>query len=444
MSHHFKYFIHSIQGVLKGKTTQNILWLFTEKATRFGFGLIVSVWVARYMGPEQFGQWNYIIAIVTLLGIIPYWGLGNIVIKELTTNPDNQTKTLESAFFIKFSLGLIVSGIIWTYSYYSNDDNTIVRMIAITSLIYIFQAFDVIDFYFQSKVESKHSVVARTVAYFVSGALKIALIYLQLDFFWFAITFLIEYIIIAIILVYVYHKSRIPKFYYRLNKTIVWSQIVSGFPLILASFAHWIYVKLDQLMIKEMLDYESLGYYSASIRITEALYAIPVVIIGSIFPKMVSLYTKEHYSYRLFIIKTLRYLLIALVLISSILSLSSSNFIPLLFGSVYNPTIDLFKIHLWVLIPVCLGNLSARMYIIEGLNIYQLYSTFSAMLVNIVFNFLLIPQFGTKGAAIATFITYVFVGFLFNGFFPKTRKIFSVQLESLNFLAMFRQKTIHQ
>lgn len=41
---------------------RNIAWHSSEKVLRMLIGFLVGLWLARYLGPEQFGRFNYIMA----------------------------------------------------------------------------------------------------------------------------------------------------------------------------------------------------------------------------------------------------------------------------------------------------------------------------------------------------------------------------------------------
>ncbi len=64
----------SLQAVL-----MNTWWLIADKILRMGVGLFVGVWIARYLGPEQFGLWNYAIAFAALFSALATLGLDSIV-----------------------------------------------------------------------------------------------------------------------------------------------------------------------------------------------------------------------------------------------------------------------------------------------------------------------------------------------------------------------------
>ena len=65
------------------KYLKNTSWLFGEKILRIVVGLFVGIWVARYLGPEQFGLFSYAQSFVGLFTAIATLGLDGIVVREL-------------------------------------------------------------------------------------------------------------------------------------------------------------------------------------------------------------------------------------------------------------------------------------------------------------------------------------------------------------------------
>src|SRR5919202_6577395 len=86
----------------------NTGWLFTEKIAQMILGLLVGLWIARYLGPERFGRFNYAIANVGLFIPIAKLGLDNIVIRNLARNPSEKDKTLGTALFLKLIASSLV------------------------------------------------------------------------------------------------------------------------------------------------------------------------------------------------------------------------------------------------------------------------------------------------------------------------------------------------
>ena len=108
----------------------NTSYMFAEQILRIFTGLFVGVYVARYLGPEQFGIYSYATAFVALFGAIARLGLDSIMVRELINYPQERNVYLGTGFWLKLvgsftTLGLLAIAV----QFFSND--------AITNL-YIF------------------------------------------------------------------------------------------------------------------------------------------------------------------------------------------------------------------------------------------------------------------------------------------------------------------
>ncbi|MGA7953907.1 MAG: oligosaccharide flippase family protein, partial [Gloeobacterales cyanobacterium] len=90
------------------KALTNVSWLFGDRILRMGVGLFVGVWVARYLGPEKFGLFNYASAFVALFSTFATLGLDSIVVRDLIQDPSGKNETLGTAFILKLIGGILV------------------------------------------------------------------------------------------------------------------------------------------------------------------------------------------------------------------------------------------------------------------------------------------------------------------------------------------------
>ncbi|MFM6021572.1 MAG: oligosaccharide flippase family protein, partial [Dolichospermum sp.] len=123
----------------------NTGWLFADRILRMGVGLFVGVWVARYLGVQQFGVFNYATAFVALFSTLSTLGLDAIVVRSIVREPEKRSQILGTAFWLKLfggiaALVLAVSSIIVV----RHDDQLTISLVAILSSVGIFQAFDTI------------------------------------------------------------------------------------------------------------------------------------------------------------------------------------------------------------------------------------------------------------------------------------------------------------
>jgi len=89
------------------KLLQNFSWLIFERVLRIIGGLLIGIWVARYLGPEDFGLLSYAIVIVAFFTVLVDLGLSQIVVRELNNQPHQANSILGSAFALKFCGGLL-------------------------------------------------------------------------------------------------------------------------------------------------------------------------------------------------------------------------------------------------------------------------------------------------------------------------------------------------
>ena len=190
------------QGFMK--YFRNISWLFAEKILRMIVGLFISIWIARYLGPEQFGLLNYAQSFVGLFAVVATLGLDGIVVRELVKNEDIRDTLLGTTFYLKL-VGAIFVFIILSIAinFTSNDSYTNTLVFIIASAV-IFQSFNVIDAYFQSKVLSKYVVFANFISFFVTSIISILLVLNEAPLEYFAYVILFDSFILACGFIYFY------------------------------------------------------------------------------------------------------------------------------------------------------------------------------------------------------------------------------------------------
>ena len=424
------------------KYFKNTSWLFGEKILRMVVGLFVGVWVARYLGPEQFGLFSYAQSFVGLFTAFATLGLDGIVVRELVHDESRRDELIGTAFWLKLmgAIGVLLILAI-AVNFTSNDSytNTLVFIIASAT---IFQSFNVVDMYFQAKVMGKYIVYANVFSLLLSSIVKIALILNEASLEAFAWTIVFDSVVLAMGYVYFYIRARhsvldtesIPQ--WKFHKSTAVSLLKDSWPLILSGMVIAIYMKIDQIMIMEMMDAEAVGQYAAAVRISEAWYFIPMVIASSLFPAIIN--TKKHsealYYARLQKLYDLMvWMAIAIALPMTFLS---DWVINLLYGEQYNQASSVLMIHIWSGVFVALGVVAGKWILAENLQRYTNYFLTIGLLVNLILNYFLIQSHGILGAAIATLIAQIVASYIATLLFKPTRVRFYMLSKALTFSSL--------
>jgi PST family polysaccharide transporter len=414
----------------------NTGWLFADRILRMGVGLFVGVWVARYLGVEQFGVFNYATAFVALFSTLSTLGLDAIVVRSIVREPEKRLQILGTTFWLKLiggiaALVLAVSSIILL----RHDDQLTISLVAILASVGIFQTFDTIDIWFQSQVQSKYTVIAKNTAFVITALIKVILISIHAPLIAFAWTALGEVGLGAIGLIISYRVRGYSPWLWPWSSPLAKTLLKESWPLILSGLTVMIYMRIDQIMLGQMVGDKAVGLYSAATRISEVWYFIPVAIASSVSP---AIYAAKEVSEALYyqrIKQLIRMLVLISLVISVPMSLMSGKLITILFGNGYAEAGKILAIHIWASLFVFMGVATSPWFIAEGLTEFSFHRTLIGAVVNVVLNFLLIPSYGGIGAAIATVIAYAIAAFLANGLNSKTHRIFIIQLKSLILLA---------
>jgi PST family polysaccharide transporter len=420
------------------KIIRNIGWLFADRVLRMGVGLIVTAWVARYLGPQQFGLFNYATAFVSLFGVLATLGLDQIVVRDMVREPSCKDETLGTAFVLKLSGGiltiLVTTGTIFLLR---PDDQVTHWLVGITAAGTIFDAFNTIDFWFQLQVKSKYTVIAKNTAFILITLIRIALLQIQAPLIAFAWALLAENALGAVGLAIAYKVQGQSLLAWRSSLLRAKTLLKESWPLLLSGLAIMVYLRIDQIMLGQLADDKAVGIYSAATKISELWYYIPIAIVTSVTPSIVEAKKVSEELYYNKLQKLFNLMAVLAYMIAIPMTFLSKYIVVMIFGQNYVASGGVLAIHIWAALFVFFGWSKGIWIVAEGLTMFSLVATTSGAVMNILLNFLLLPIYRETGAAIATVISYAFVDYFLCMIYPPTQRIGWVMTKALtlNFLA---------
>lgn len=409
----------------------NIAWLFSDKLLRMSVGLFVGVWVARYLGPEDFGLFSFASAFVSVFGALSTLGLQGIVVRDLVSDPKGGTETLGSSFVLQ-TIGGITAFIllIGLIPILRPHDQSTLGMVAIIGLTLLFKGSESIKYWFESQVQSKYAVWAENLVLVVVVAVKIGLILGGASLLAFAWTSFLEGLFTVLFIFVAYEwvggRTKVWRFSIARAKAL----LEHSWPLILSGFAVMVYMRIDQIMLGQMVNDKAVGIYSAAVRISEAWYFIPVAIVGSVFPALLDAKKISEALYLDKFQKLYDTLVIIALVVAIPMTFLAHQIVGVLFGSEYSEAGTILSIHIWTAVFVFLGFASGRWLLAENRQVLVFQRAFLGMVVNIVLNWIWIPQYGGVGAAMATLLSQAVAAFLFDIIHKETRLMFRMKLKA--------------
>lgn len=413
--------------------------MLSEKAFRIVDAFFIGIWIARYLGPEEFGILSYAESFIYLFTAIATLGLDQIVVKELVKSRSKLDEILGTTFVLRIIGFVIMFSLILISLTFLDNTKATRELILIISFSVALQSFKGIDFYFQSKVLSKYVTIANSVAVGIVALVKIVLILSDAPLVYFGYAIVLEWLLIAIgyMIAYSFVNLSILKWTFQID--VARELLSKSWPLIIGSIAAALYMKIDQVMIKEILDERAVGIYSVAVRLTSIWIFVTVAITQSVFPALVRAYQDDVEVFYQRLQKLYDVLIKIAFVVCIIYFIFAPYFVPILFGDVYSESTGVLVIYIWSIIFVFLSNASWSFYLNEGLERFSSVRLIIGAVLNIFINVYFIEWYGLKGAAYATLISYAVSGYLVNALFSKTKINFKMQSKA--FLHIFKPNT---
>ena len=422
---------------------KNTSWMFFGRVFMLGISFFVGIYIARYLGPANYGLLSYVTSFVGLFGFLASFGIDSIVSREIIHDHNKKDEIIGTGFYIKIIGSTVAIISVFIVSFLTTKDIFTLGLIWLFSLNFIPQVFNIVETYFQSQVLSKKVVAAQVISNIISASLKILCITFEKGIFWLVLIYITETSVYALALLFSFRKSGNHIRKWKFNRNIAKSLLKDSWPLMLSSIAITIYMKIDQVMIKNMLGNEEAGIYAVAVKLSEVWYFIPGIICTSLFPSIVNAMktSKQLFENRLKKLYSLMFWISFLA--ASFTTVFSYVIIKILFGNPYLGAITTLQIYVWAGIGISLGLALGQYLLVNNLTKIFFYNTTFGALANIILNLILIPKMGIAGAAISTVFSYT-VATLGIFIFKETRPHLTLIIKSINPYSLFNTKQNEQ
>ncbi|NBV41745.1 flippase [bacterium] len=414
---------------------QNSGILFVDKAIRLGAGLLVGLWVARYMGPENYGLFGYGLSLVGVISTFSLLGLDGIMVRWLVRYPRKSGQILGTGIVLRG----VASGILflllmgWAFTGEAHLNKDAIFFLGLSLLI---QPLYLLRYYFDAKLMAKSIVRIELTSFLLCTFIKIIIVYceggLALFFAVYTLEVLISVLGISKLFSNVEGLARC-----RFSMKIARLLIRHGVPVVLLGSAVIIYMRIDQVMLLRLSTLSQAGFYAAATRLSEIWAFVPAALAASASPAIIR---AGHQNRRLYLERLQRlasFLTLLSYLVVAFVGLSAKWVVPVLFGDNYAPAATMLMIHIFGQIGIFQAYVTWIYYTNEKLSRIVAVNLWLVAFFNVGFNMVAIPLWGGVGAAIATALSYSVCIPFCAGLFKRSRPMFWVALNAFWLKGLF-------
>ncbi len=388
------------------KYFQGIGWMFFTKIAGMVISFLTTAYIARNLGPTNYGELSYAISFVSIFSFISVLGIDQVLYRDIVKFPENKNQYLGSALILRLSASLVAILLCISFAFLISPKDVSLLLIFLLSITFIFNSFQIISYEFQADVKSKHISIFAILVTLILNVLKIIVIANNKGVLYLAGVLVLESIFYMFGFLYfrtkIYGTIRTWEF----NKTITKNMVKDSWPFMFTSAFALIYSRIDQVIIKNMIGASSVGLYDAAVRLSEVWYFIPTIISSTLFPAIMN---AKKVSTQIFH-ERLKRLALLLLVVSIIIALPTTLFsyfiVTTVFGVAFAGSTTILQVYIWSNLFTSLTSVINYYLIAENLKKTLFFSAFAGMIANILLNIYLIPIYGILGAAYATLISY--------------------------------------
>ncbi len=395
-----------LRKIKKNRVIRNAGWIIGGKLANKVLAFVVGIFAARYLGPSNYGLINYASAYATFFASLCTLGINNVIVKNFVDHPAQEGETIGTTLLLRVLSSLLSAlAMIGIVSVVDMGERLTIVVTALYSIGLVFQVFDTLNYWFQTRLQSKYSALAELASYAAMSVYKIVLLALGKSVEWFALASALDYIVLAVVLLIAYFKSGGAKFSCSMKKAKELLKSSSSF--IIAGLMISIYASTDKLMLKQMLGADAVGHYSLASSISVSWVFVLAAIIDSLYPEIVQSFQTDRLRYERKNRQLYAIVFYVALAVSALFCLAAKPFITILYGETYLPAVGPLRIIVWYTAFSYLGVARNAWMVCENRQKYLKYLYFSAAVLNVLLNLLLIPPWGASGAAAASLITQI-------------------------------------
>lgn len=416
---------------MKNRVVTNASWIIVCRVFQAILNMVISMMTARYFGPSNYGLINYAAAIVAFFVPIMQLGFRSTLVQEYVNNSAAEGEILGTSTILNvISSVLCIIGVVSFVLITNGNEKETIIVCLLYSIMLLFQATEMIQYWFQAKLLSKYTSIVSLCAYAVVSIYKIILLATERNIYWFAIANAVDYFVISVCLFLVYRKlgnSRLDFSLEMAKKLLNKSKYYIVSSMMVTVFGH-----IGSIVLEFYLDKEAVGFYTAAITCAGMTSFIFNALIDSARPIVLSYKQKNQQKYQQSMMGLFSVIIYISIVQSVVICIFAKLIIVILYGRAYMEAVLPLRIVAWYTIFSYLGPVRNIWILAEEKQKYLWVINLSGALVSIVLNFMFIPDMGVSGAAFAALVTQIFTNVLIGYFIQPIRECNKLMFRSLH------------
>lgn len=416
----------------KNRFFGNLNWMLLSSISQMIISVLINSFVARYLGPDNYGVLHYVSSFITIFTPICQLGLYSIVINELVISENPKEIIIGSALFLRLILGVSSTIlIVILISSINNFNKLFIEVAWLSSIQLVFQASDIFKYWYQSQLQYKKVAIVSVTSYLLTSIYRIYLLVGNKSVVWFSSTVSIDYLMIFIGLYIFYRKDRSP----RIKPSIKYIRILLSRSknLFLSSIIVGIGSQVGTILLKHLMSENMVGYYTSALTCCGILAFIPGSLIDSARPILMETKKRSQQEY----LKRMSMTLSGVTIIGGLAVIGTLIFanliIRILFGEQYLSAVLPLRICVIGFYLSYYGVVRKIWFVCEDKLKYERTFSIISSLFSLTISYFLIKKLGLIGASINYILNQFMMNVLLTSLYRNTSEFNSILYRGISF-----------
>jgi O-antigen/teichoic acid export membrane protein len=410
---------------------ENSGWLLASHVIRLTVGFVTVVWLTRYLGPEAFGLYSYVISLVLIFAAVASVGMTSLVTRDLVETPGARNYILGSAVAIRLAGSLVATVLLVLTALAFHDDADVRFALVAFGMVLLVQPLQIVPLFYEAETKSRYVVWVQLPVAGLYLVMVAAMVTLELSVVWFLVARLAQTVLADIGVMATFWRQGYRPMAWRVDLARVRGLIREAWPLVFSAFGAVLYLRIDQVMLGQMTNSTEVGTYAAAARLSEIWYFVPGLIVASAFPYLLRLREADSLAYRRRLQQLFDVLAWLGVGVAVAITLAAPMLVGLLFGEEFAASTVVLRVHVWATVFIFMRAAFSRWLVAERLLLFSLVTQGAGAATNVLLNLVLIPVAGGLGAAWATVGSYAVASLIALAVFPVTRPAAAMMIKTI-------------
>jgi PST family polysaccharide transporter len=388
------------------------------RAIAIGFSAVATSLLARYLGSEELGEFSAVFAYMSLFGWLATFGIESILVRESSRDRASAGSIVRTGVVLMTILCVATAVLALFIAPHAGYRDKLLVLVAIAAIETLFAPLRLPGLVFQVDLQQWYSVGINVIRQGLWLGLIVALREYHAP---------IVYVVGARVLVAAVEALLIwfaSLRFFSARSNVLWRKaphyIKESFPIAISALLGGVYLRIDQVMLHNMVSDRVLGQYAAAVKVSELFETLPSALLFSMAP-ILSVAAGVQFQFQAYQSRTFRYLNVCAAGLCVVMTVGAPLIIKWLYGPKFAAAGPLLQILIWSEMSVFFGALLLNILIAQNLQRYLTVPTAAGAISNVLLNLYLIPRYSATGAAVATVASYTIGWMVILLFFPNTR-----------------------